>query len=66
MRDPSFQPFRNTFETLHKAIGRSEKNPVTGLTQGGSSDKNAGCKSAAFNPDIYRHVPNKEEDNGSL
>jgi hypothetical protein len=61
MREVSaFEPMRGEFETLNKAIERSQKNPVTGLTQGGSSDKYHGCKSAAKDPNIYRNVPVKQ------
>jgi hypothetical protein len=56
----SFEPLRGEFENMNKAIGKSQKNPVTGLTQGGSSDKYAGCKSAAKDVNVYRNVPVKQ------
>jgi len=48
----SFESMRGEFATLNKAFEQVTKNPRTGLTQGGSSDKNAGCRSAAKDANI--------------
>ena len=64
MRDPKFEPMRGAFRSLNDALEHAQKNPVTGLTQGGSSDKYAGCKSAAIDGNTYRKQPTKENTNG--
>lgn len=45
-RDP-FGGFEGKFETLGGSLQEADKRPLIGLTQGGSSRKGGGAKSAA-------------------
>jgi hypothetical protein len=40
------------FDTLHRALKDSLKKPYIGVTQGGSSRKNAGARVAAVNAQV--------------
>ena len=49
-RDPlTFPKGQQSLDTMYRALKDSQKRPYIGLTQGGSSRKNAGCKPAATN-----------------
>jgi len=41
------------FESMRSALKRSERRPLTGVTQGGSSRSNAGAKSAASDGSLH-------------
>ena len=41
------QKGRRSFDSLHTALKDSLKKPYIGVTQGGSSRKNSGCRVAA-------------------
>ena len=48
-RDPfTFTKLRGSFDTMYRALKDSTKKPFIGVTQGGSSRKNAGAKPAAI------------------
>jgi len=40
------------FDTMHRALKDSLKKPYIGVTQGGSSRKNAGARAAAVNSQV--------------
>lgn len=44
-------PLQRRFQTFGAALKEATKNPATGVTQGGSSAKDAGCKPAAKEAD---------------
>lgn len=55
MRDPLTLPkFWGHLPTLEAATKRGQKRPLVGITQGGSSRKDAGAKSAAYDADAQR------------
>lgn len=54
-RDPfKLEGMWRRLDTIRGAMKKSDKNPKTGLTQGGSSRKNSGAKSAAKNADVQK------------
>lgn len=52
------QKGRRSFDSLHTALKDSLKKPYIGVTQGGSSRKNSGCRVAATTakPKPYKPV----------
>jgi hypothetical protein len=59
-RDPLTYPkLQRSLDTLGKALTESQKRPLIGVTQGGSSRKYSGCKPAATNG-LWRPPTKKE------
>lgn len=45
-------PFKRKFQTLEAALKEAQKQPLIGVTQGGSSSKNSGARPAAKDADV--------------
>lgn len=50
---------KRSFDTLYRALKDGQKHPFTGVTQGGSSRKNPGCKPAATDGEVNQIEENK-------
>jgi hypothetical protein len=58
--DPfKFAALKHSFDTMYRALKDGEKQPFIGLTQGGSSRKFAGCKSAASRATVRQPTEKK-------
>ncbi len=48
---------RQNFDTMHRALKDSLKKPYIGVTQGGSSRKDSGCRVAATTAETKPYKP---------